>query len=127
MPGQKTAIGIRLTKVNRLAAPFTSNCYDDFPDDYAPFAPMDNAYSEDNCNLACEGYHAHDRCNCYERYDVEMFRNSSHWIGQKVDELCLKFETKNPCLEDVKDEIAAKTIECDCQPPCEETFYGMTM
>jgi hypothetical protein len=31
MPGTETAVGIKMTSVHRMPAPFVSNCSDDFP------------------------------------------------------------------------------------------------
>ena len=72
-PGVETHIGVRVTRVTRLPAPYESNCLSEFPTAYAPFAPVDNEYSEDNCRTACVAVHVLRECQCYLSYDIQRF------------------------------------------------------
>ena len=131
--GQETAIGVKLTSISRLAAPYKSGCLRSFPARFAPFAPMDNEYSEDNCRGACVAAAVLAECNCYLSYDIQRFLVTP---TGNISRTCTSMHFTDPCSQRVQTRMINgdstsstknATTCAACAPACQQTIYDTTV
>jgi hypothetical protein len=71
-PGHETSVAVRVMSVQRLKAPYTSNCTSTFPLIYLPFTSPHVDYSMFECSLACQRYHIQRTCKCLVEWRVRL-------------------------------------------------------
>ena len=78
--GQRTLVAVKMTRFERLPAPYETNCIGEFPVLYRNFSTPNVRYTVDECLSACERRQVWLECGCYEYYNIvgmERFVNNT--------------------------------------------------
>ena len=130
-PGSETNIGLKMSTISRLEAPFASKCMksyllDDFK--YNTFLTFFD-YSAKNCKSWCYIARILDACNCFEHTLMEgiVVDEFVKWNRKTNVKLCDK-RSGSPNDECVRNLILADDQEnllkdCFCGAECNETEY----
>ena len=133
-PGSETNIGLKISTISRLEAPYASKCmksylFDGFKlNTFLTFFD----YSAKNCKSWCYIGTILELCNCFEHTLMEgiVVDQFVKWRGQSNVKLCDKIPG-SPNYECVRKIILAEdqealTKECLCGAECNETEYKVS-
>ena len=133
-PGSETNIGLKISTISRLEAPYASKCMSSYLFDgfkYNTFLTYFD-YSAKNCKSWCYIGRILDVCNCFEHTLMEgiVAEQFVKWKGQSNMTLCDK-RTGSPNYECVQkivltEDQEALTKECFCGAECNETEYKVS-
>lgn len=121
--GMTTYLGLSMTRVNLLKAPFPSNCHTSWPkgEPYNVFLTKDDMYSEQGCRKICVNYYIMKDCKC-----LDLFKGVDYQQMLDSDTICVD-EATLPCRRAKIQDPENVTEFCNCPKRCNEVNYATTM